>query len=215
MKLSLLLLICYIIIVISTITNIVSAQSGPCCMCDGCIGASDRANTVVDNSGMTCQEYIISLASKYDASTSQCSTLSSIHYDRCCTNGPFVLQKDSRKHYCSYVDKSDVGPFCNLCANGRYPLRPNTISTIHGVAGNPSCANLYCLSRRGHIPKDICRPMQDFMDIPCGCYNNFEINPDIDVNYKENPKLIHTVTQPRLNAKRKRKFRNMMIRIRY
>jgi hypothetical protein len=65
-------------------------------------------------------------------------------------------------------------PYCDLCKpgdgpNGQYPLKPNTITAIAYVPGNPSCADLYWMGRTGNLPAAMCYPLQNFMLEPCGC----------------------------------------------
>jgi hypothetical protein len=187
----------------SSIVLFLSASSSstvtaePCCMCSGsgqCNPFNERSNTMIDStSGMTCMDYYVSLASQYTTGSTECTQMSDIHYDRCCTNGPFVLDSDpqQQQHDCSNIPASNVGASCDVCANGRYPLRPSTISTISGIDGSPSCASLYCMAKKGYIPSDICRPLQTFLDIPCGCYQDFDIHPDIHVSNPQQPPSIH------------------------
>jgi hypothetical protein len=68
----------------------------------------------------------------------------------------------------SNMPKGDE-PYCDLCLDGSYPNRPNTVTAILYMEGNPTCHQLYHMGRTGNIPDRLCNPLVDFFQAPCGC----------------------------------------------
>ena len=167
-------------------------EASPCCMCGGCFPRSGRERFKVDSVGTTCTAYILHVAEVATAGSSTCSALSRAHYDRCCTNkatARIPQQRNGNGGRCKHVPYSNVGPLCHLCHDKKFPQKPSTVTAILGVSGNPSCATLYCMTRRGHISDQLCNPLQDFMDIPCGCYSRFnrrQLSSNVTVELDQN-----------------------------
>lgn len=176
-----------ILIALASLT-LVAAQ-GPCCICDNCGIASSRENAFLDGSGTTCTDKVLEAAQNYRQGSSQCSTVKSRFYDICCdASKPYTppvqaLPADP----CDVYPFADKGPACNLCHDGSYPKNEKTQVAVLGltesvknhpglqasVSGNPTCGALYCLAKKGFVSNQLCSPMQDYMDVPCGCYARF------------------------------------------
>lgn len=63
-------------------------------------------------------------------------------------------------------------PVCDLCMDGSYPTKPNTVTAVLYIPGNPTCQDLYWMGLSGNIADYMCYPLQDYMQEPCGCITN-------------------------------------------
>jgi hypothetical protein len=150
-------------------------EIGLCCLCDGCNGpASGRGDLAVSTNGLTCNQLVLTMAdpTEHQQGSSSCKTLKSEYYNHCCNEGysPVSYQAATIG---SPGDKFSQGsnPVCTLCHNGKYPEEEYTITAVLGFSGNPTCADLYWMGLKGQITDQMCAPLQDYMDRPCGCWN--------------------------------------------
>lgn len=60
-------------------------------------------------------------------------------------------------------------PKCDLCAGGSYPTKPNVVTAVLYIPGNPKCGDLYKMGRQGRIIDTLCKPMRQYFRSPCGC----------------------------------------------
>jgi hypothetical protein len=58
---------------------------------------------------------------------------------------------------------------CSLCHDGSFPKKPYTYAAILGIQGNPTCEDLYWMGLVGAITDQLCKPLQNYYDTPCGC----------------------------------------------
>jgi hypothetical protein len=87
-----------------------------------------------------------------------------------CTEGCSVFAvRRPLSHTLSLFRPKGSEPWCDLCSNGGYPGKPNTVTAIIYMPGNPSCHQLYHMGRTGNIPDKLCNPLVDFFHQPCGC----------------------------------------------
>jgi hypothetical protein len=163
-----------IITAVIAFITLYTAAADPCCLCGVCQPAQGRGDVFVDSKGTTCTDKFLEVAEFQVAGTSSCQVQTSMYYGRCCDLSKSVtqIQQDAPGDPCEKYPRSN-NPTCTLCHDGAYPKKPSTGTAILGMQGNPSCADLYCIGLRGGITDQMCNPLQDYMDEPCGCYSRF------------------------------------------
>lgn len=161
-------------VLVSTPVVVSDERIGLCCLCQGCAQPLiPRGNIFVDSRGTTCNALALEMADPSNhirQGNPACMQLKAWHYDRCCNPNHHptpILQEPTTSPGNAYPQ----GPFqpCDLCRDGSFPRNPTTITAILGMPGNPSCRDLYWLALRGNIEDRICRPMQNYYEVPCGC----------------------------------------------
>ena len=154
-----------------------------CCLCDGCKApVNGRGTKHVDQYGKTCNSVMLEMADKFSPYSSQCTSSVSSYRQRCCDasyNAAPVAQAPTPSPASSYPQGSY--PKCTLCHSGQFPEKPTTLTAILGIPGNPTCRDLYYMGIKGQISDQLCNPMQDYMDAPCGCYDKTP-NPNASSN---------------------------------
>lgn len=154
-----------------------------CCLCDGCKApVNGRGDLKVDRYGKTCNSAMLEMADKFSPSSSQCSSSIGSFRRTCCDpgyNAASVAQAPTPSPGSSYPQGSY--PKCTLCHSGQFPQKPTTLTAILGIPGNPTCRDLYYMGEKGQISDQLCNPMQDYMDAPCGCYDRTP-NPNASSN---------------------------------
>ena len=163
------------VLLLSIFFQIQGVAGQPCCICSsGCFPVSSRANTLIDSSGNTCNSMALSLASSYTSGSSQCKNYASKYASTCCTSSgtvpTVIVAKPKSTNVCQNVEQKS-GNFCHLCHDGSMPTKINVRAAILGYSGSKTCMELYCMARRGHFPEQLCNPLQDYYDQPCGCYS--------------------------------------------
>lgn len=166
------------LILLPVILTPLSADAGTiddlCCLCEGCKSPVNGRGTLhVDGFGKTCNKLMLEMADTTNASTpgsSTCRKLIGQFQTRCCdpSHNPLPIAQAPTT---APQDKYSKGshPKCTLCHSGKFPENPYTIAAILGISGNPKCEDLYYMGLQGQISEQLCNPMQDYMDIPCGC----------------------------------------------
>jgi hypothetical protein len=162
-----------------TTTTTVSADEdiGLCCLCGGCgHPVSGRSNFMVDSKGKTCSDLVLEMADPSNGTTqgnSECRRMQGLYRRTCCdaSFNPTPVKQDPKPSPGDSYPQQEH-PSCDLCHDGRFPAKDNTVVAIvdRFVPGGPfTCEQLYWKGRKGHIPDQICKPFQDFADRPCGC----------------------------------------------
>jgi hypothetical protein len=145
-----------------------------CCLCDECeFPASGRDNLNVDQFGTTCYDQLLSMADTENASTNgsgECTKQIALHRRRCCDSSFKPIEIAIAPTPAPVINLPyGSEPFCNLCADGRFPGIPKTVTAVLYIPGNPTCEILYYMGRRGLIEDRLCNPAQDYLETACGC----------------------------------------------
>ena len=147
-----------------------------CCLCDGCGSAvSDRGGLYVDANGKTCTDLILEMADPNNDSTyesEECSQLVDLHSARCCdpSYNPIPIEQNPTTPP-GPLEPGDEPP-CDICHDGSFPGNLNTVIAVleDFLTGGPfTCKELYWMGRNGHISDQICNPLVDYAEGPCGC----------------------------------------------
>lgn len=157
--------------------TIVSAEEdlGLCCLCDGCQRPlRNRADLAVDRFGTSCDDLALEMADPTNESKTgngKCLLLKSRFHDRCCNKKhiPVDIEQEPTPAPGSDYEKGPH-PWCDLCHDGSYPKNEHKQVAILGLEDGPyTCKDIYWMGQRGTIRDQLCNPLQDFFDIPCGC----------------------------------------------
>jgi hypothetical protein len=144
----------------------------PCCLCGELkCSAFGNKGTVLATPTQTCNAKILEIAEHTREGSPQCSSArNSQFFNACCTNAaaPRIAAAPTPAPCSGF--RQGPNPVCELCHGGKFPEKPRTITAILGVPGNPTCEDLYCMGQKGQITTQVCAPMRNFMDCPCGCY---------------------------------------------
>ena len=107
----------------------------------------------------------------------ECESLKAQHYARCCdpNHDPLPIEQNPTEPPYEQGDE----PICNLCEDGSFPTRPNTVIAVlpEFIPGTNTCEDLYWMGLYGHISDQICNPLVDFAEEPCGCLTSESTNP--------------------------------------
>jgi uncharacterized surface protein with fasciclin (FAS1) repeats len=146
-----------------------------CCLCEGCY-APARWDYKIGPEGRTCGAVDYATTS-LPKNSDQCNATKEAFRSTCCDTSyeppPPVLSEVMVPPPCvgpnppGYCNQSH--PACDLCKSGTYPKKPNTLTAVAYIQGNPTCADLYWMGREGALPPAFCYPIQNFMEEPCGC----------------------------------------------
>jgi hypothetical protein len=153
-------------------------EIGLCCLCEECEGpvGNRGTNVYVNAFGKTCNDLTLEMADPFNGSRAGnriCRSLQDEFRSTCCDPNftpPDIVQIPNIP--INYVPFGP-NPRCDLCHDGAFPSKPHTVTAVLGIPGNPTCEELYWLARRGHVTDQMCKPLQDYMDEPCGCYSRF------------------------------------------
>ena len=155
-----------------------------CCLCDGCgPPLKDRRNIPANRNGDTCNDIALKMVDPRNnirPNSSSCRSHVSNYRNQCCASWYRPEKYDTPKPT-NPADKYGSGPYrkCDLCHSGKFPSKPYTLTAVLNLdwdeKKNPTCTDLYWLGKVGRVSEQLCNPMQDYMDVPCGCYDR---NPD-------------------------------------
>ena len=146
-----------------------------CCLCDRCgPPVSGREDLFVDANGKTCTDLVLEMADPRNDSTvgsDKCEALIEQFSARCCdpNHNPLPIEQDPTDP--PRGDEPGEHPVCNLCKNGSFPKNPNTVIVAlpEFIPGTNTCRDLYWMGLNGELTDQICRPLQNFAEVPCGC----------------------------------------------
>jgi hypothetical protein len=129
-----------------------------------------------NNQVMSCNECALKLASQYSPG-STCNSQASKFRNACCNKNikPTVYQKTQAAPKANPYAKGP-NPSCPVCHYGVSPKKPNTVTAVLGMKGNPTCLELDQMGRAGQITTKMCAPLQDYMDQPCGCNSRWGVS---------------------------------------
>jgi hypothetical protein len=151
---------------------------GLCCLCGSCRPVvRGRGGLPIDSDGTTCNELLLDMADPTNQSTqgnAKCRQLITRHRTRCCDashNPVHIVQAPTPAP--NWDMPLGDQPVCNICHDGSYPSKPMTIVSVleRFIPGVNTCDKLYRMGLTGNIPDQICNPLVDFVDRPCGCSN--------------------------------------------
>lgn len=123
------------------------ADIGLCCLCNDCGAAvNGRGSMFITQDGFTCDSMALWMADSRNAGQGSptCKTYKSKYRQMCCdrTFTPIpVAQPDPGEEVVNLPDGGE--PHCDLCTRGTYPGRPNTVTAVLYIPGNPTCKDLY------------------------------------------------------------------------
>lgn len=152
----------------------VSANTDPdfglCCLCDRCFLPVDgRGNMVVRANGDTCDAIALQMASM-NPNRPVCQTYKDDFRSDCCdpniTPIPVVPPVVEPQVITMKFGKEE---YCDICKSGDFPGRPETVTAILYMEGNPTCKELYFMGRSHNIPTRLCNPIRGYFQEPCGC----------------------------------------------
>jgi hypothetical protein len=125
---------------------------------------------------MTCNEVALKLAADY-APGGSCNSQASQFKNACCNKNanPTEYEKPQAAPESNPYGRGS-NPECPICHYGVEPTKPNTVTAVLGMKGNPTCKQLDLMGKAGQITTKMCKPMQDYMDIPCGCYSRWGVS---------------------------------------
>jgi hypothetical protein len=174
MNISAWIVLSFTVIISRTYTVSAEAIDELCCLCDECNSpASGRGYLNVDEFGTTCYEQQLSMADTENASTNgseECTNQINLHRRRCCDSTFIPIDIAIAPTPAPVINlPNGTEPYCDLCADGRFPGLPKTVTAVLYIPGNPTCELLYEMGRRGRILDRLCNPMQDSLEEGCGC----------------------------------------------
>lgn len=148
---------------------------GLCCLCDDCKRAvKGRGDMFINDNGMTCDTMALKMSDPtlFSDGSAKCSSMQDKYRQTCCDKSfepTPVLQpeEDPQEEISKYPKGSE--PKCDLCPDGSRPGKPNTVTAVLYMDGNPTCKDLYFMGRTGNILDRLCAPLQDYFYEPCGC----------------------------------------------
>ena len=155
-----------------------------CCMCDANCSPplASRRDKPANTRGETCTQVALQMVDptrNIRPGTRTCRDWQTQYRDNCC-NAYHRPETFAAPKPTSPAEKYGTGnePSCDLCHSGKMPTKPYTKTAVLNLdyeKPNPTCLDLYWLGKLGNIRDQLCNPLQDFMDVPCGCYDR---NPD-------------------------------------
>jgi hypothetical protein len=133
-----------------------------------------NANHFVDANGKTCQKLDAEMFNpNTDPGSAVCVNLQNQHRNCCCNPNANCGAINQNPAPAPQIPPNPypIGsePVCHLCNGGGFPKKPYTITTVYGIAGHPTCQDLYHMGRAKQINGAICYPLQLYMRAPCGC----------------------------------------------
>lgn len=150
---------------------------GLCCLCPKCQPAvPGRGDLHVDEYGLTCNKLYLQMADPSNTSVqgnSVCLRLIANFRTRCCDSShkpiPIVQAPTAAPNW--GMPRGNE-PICNLCRDGSYPTKPFTLVAVLKQFlpnGQYTCEELYRVGLTGNMPDQICKPLVNFVEQPCGC----------------------------------------------
>jgi len=138
----------------------------------------DRGGLFLDSYGLTCGGLELNMTGVYSPGSAECADLQGKYRKSCCdaTYTPIpVEQPPTPPPGSSYPQGNE--PICDICLDGSFPTKPFSVTAVLYIPGNPKCEDLFWMGRAGTIPGRLCYPLQDYMQVPCGC-NGPVFDPD-------------------------------------
>lgn len=120
---------------------------GLCCLCNECYpSVAGRGSMTVTTAGLTCDDVALTMAdpTKYPANSDQCRSMKRQYRRTCCKAKyePIPVMAVPAPPKIPNL-KPGQEPWCDLCPDGTYPGRPNTVTAVLYIPGNPTCHELY------------------------------------------------------------------------
>jgi len=130
----------------------------------------DRGGLFLDSYGLTCGGLELNMTGVYSPGSAECADLQGKYRKSCCdaTYTPIpVEQPPTPPPGSSYPQGNE--PICDICLDGSFPTKPFSVTAVLYISDNPKCEDLFWMGRAGTIPGRLCYPLQDYMQVPCGC----------------------------------------------
>jgi hypothetical protein len=148
-----------------------------CCLCDNCVPVvSGRGDFPIAADGTTCDKLYIEMdpANQSTANNDRlCESLKSQFRMACCDASyqPDIVEQNLTPAP-NFGFAPGIAPRYNICHDGSYPSKPfsQVIALEQFLSGGlHTCDELFHMGITGNIPDQICYPLVDFADKPCGC----------------------------------------------
>ena len=139
-----------------------------CCLCTECY-PSVRGNFFVSDTGDTCDSTYLEMA-PLNPNSQKCASKINQYRQTCCDPNynpiPIAQAPDEPKQ--PNIPQGPH-PHCDICRGGEFPGLPKTVTAVLYIPGNPTCEQLYFMGITGNIQRNLCWPMRDYFEAPCGC----------------------------------------------